>query len=172
MALENDDDCFPEIHVTNNLPDRLPASSPPSRTLKYRWLAKFESPQSARVPTLVDSSPLEFILDTGSTRNLISSQLLVKLKGSQFLHQLLKKRVKPILDMNGQNVRIKGCFSGLLQIGPFCEQVEFHVFDSDQDKASKARALWVNRGPEQKPEQNIKMLHFLLCKSGFHDVTK
>lgn len=46
------------------------------------------------------------------------------------------------------------------------------VFDSDQDKASKARALWVNRGPEQKPEQNIKMLHFLLRKSGFHDVTK
>ena len=146
MALENDDDCFPEIHVTNNLPDQLPASSPPSRTLKYRWLAKFESPQSARVPTLVDSSPLEFILDTGSTRNLISSQLLVKIKGPQFLHQLLKKRVKPILDLNGQSVRVKGCFSGLLQIGPFCEQVEFHVFDSDQDIAVLGYIFCANYG--------------------------
>ena len=124
------------LHLSNipPAPHHTPPHSTVNETLQFRWLVKFNPSQNnARFPLLFDNTQVLAYADSGSTRSLVSSALLTRLRGSRATQDLLHKRIKPIDDLNGRPVKILGCTSAQIIIGPKTVQAEFHVFDSVQE---------------------------------------
>ena len=124
------------LHLSNipPAPHHTPPHSTVNETLQFRWLVKFNPSQNnARFPLLFDNTQVLAYADSGSTRSLVSSALLTRLRGPRATQDLLHKRIKPIDDLNGRPVKILGCTSAQIIIGPKTVQAEFHVFDSMQE---------------------------------------
>ena len=114
------------------------AHSPPpannEHTLTYRWLVQFNpTATNARIPLKFDDTTVSAVADSGSTRSLVSTALLLKLRGPKALEHLVRKKIRPIDDINGRPVRVLGCTSVSITLGPKKVQAEFHVFESQQE---------------------------------------
>ena len=114
------------------------AHSPPpannEHTLTYRWLVQFNpTATNARIPLKFDDATVSAVADSGSTRSLVSTALLLKLRGPKALEHLVRKKIRPIDDINGRPVRVLGCTSVSITLGPKKVQAEFHVFESQQE---------------------------------------
>ena len=86
------------LHLPNIPPAGISHHAPPhsivNETLQFRLLVKFKPSQNnARFPLLFDNTQVLAYADSGSTRSLVSSALLTRLRGSRATQDLLHKRI-------------------------------------------------------------------------------
>ena len=97
----------------NTPPPTPPSSVPPQIQPTLSYVTKFNLNTKGEFQCRLNSVPAVMMADSGSARNLVSSDVLALILGEFYLNYLEKKSMRPIYDCNSKLLKILGALPAL-----------------------------------------------------------
>ena len=109
----------------NTPPPTPPSSVPPQIQPTLSYVTKFNLNTKGEFQCRLNSVPAVMMADSGSARNLVSSDVLALILGEFYLNYLEKKSMRPIYDCNSKLLKILGAVQLKVSIDKFNMEAEF-----------------------------------------------
>ena len=109
----------------NMPPPTPPPSAPPKIQPILSYVTKFNLNTKGEFQSRLNSVPVVMMADSGSARNLVSSDVLALVLGEFYLNYLEKKSMRPIYDCNSKLLKILGAVQLKVSIEKFSMEAEF-----------------------------------------------
>ena len=109
-------------------PPPPPSSAPQCIKPTLKYITRFNANSKGEFKATLNSVPVVLMGDSGSARNLISSDRLALVLGEHYINHLEKKSVRPIFDCNSKALQILGAVQLDVQIEKFRMDAEFFCY--------------------------------------------